>query len=384
MKHLKKSYILLILLTVTVIIGSRIFAKDIFSSLNLFQTNLATANATTTNQVNSRIAKNYIKPRATNNIVLQSTDGGQTWQDISSGLPKIDQPQDFFTGGSDVYLRVRNVMYHSKSNLKTPVWERERGLDLQSTTIAFNHSGVMAYNYKGQIYQKMPDTKTWLPIYENFKTDVSFRYISNPEKNINMLHTVFETSDGTVFAGCHNGLYKSTDKGSTWNRVQDEGLVMDIVESQGVLIGAGQNGIMRSADNGEHWEAVISEGGVGIAVEVIEGGFAAISYSEKAKSRRVRISLDSGKTWQAIDDGLQPSGSISSIKQVGNYLLCGHPDGIFRSSDMGMTWSMVHSAVNNTAADSLLLNMASGDKGKVFKIYVSGNVLYAVARDFGC
>ena len=368
MKHLKKSYILLILLTVTVIIGSRIFAKDIFSSLNLFQLNRATANTATTNHVKPRVVKNHVKPRLTNNIVLQSTDGGQTWQDISSGLPKIDQPQDFFTGGSDVYLRVRNVMYHSKSNLKTPVWERERGLDLQSTTIAFNHSGVMAYNYKGQIYQKMPDTKTWLPIYENFKSPV--------------LRTVFETSDGTVFAGCANGLYKSTDKGINWRRVQHEGL--DIVESQGVLIGAGQNGIMRSADNGEHWEWVISEGGVGIAVEVIEGGFAAISYSEKTKSRRVRISLDSGKTWQAIDDGLPPSLSISSIKQVGNYLLCGHPDGIFRSSDMGKTWSMVHSGVNNTAADSLLLNMASGDKGKVFKIYVSGNVLYAVARDFGC
>ena len=123
---------------------------------------------------------------------------------------------------------------------------------------------------------------------------------------------------------------------------------------------------------------------MGIAVEVVEGGFAAISYSEKDKSRRIRISLDSGETWQAIDDGLPPSGSISSIKQVGNYLLCGHPNGIFRSSDMGKTWSLVNSGVNNTTADWLFLNTASGDNRKVFKIYVSGNVLYAVMRDFGC
>ena len=143
---------------------------------------------------------------------------------------------------------------------------------------------------------------------------------------------------------------------------------MDLVESEGVLIGSGQKGIMRSTDNGEHWESVISEGGVGIAVERIDGGFAAISYNTSSKSRRIRISLDSGKTWSAIDKGLPPALFILSIKQMGKYLICGHPDGIFRSSDMGKTWSIVQ----------------SGADEKVFKIYTSGNTLYAVLGDFGC
>jgi len=319
-----------------------------------------TANPSTTNDV---------VPGATN-IILQSKDGGQTWQDISQGLPENEELEDFFARESDVYLRFKNEMYRSKSNLKTPVWEKENALVPQGTSIAFNRSGVMAYNIDGQIYQKMPSAGTWLPMYTNFKEQ--------------SMRTIFETSDGTVFVGCDNGLYRSGDKGRSWKRVQAEGWVMDLVESEGVLIGTGQNGIMRSTDHGEHWECVISEGGVGIAVEVIEGGFAVISYSEKAKSRRIHLSFDGGETWIAIDDGLQPSWSISSIKQFGNYLLCGHPDGIFRSSDMGKTWSMVHSAVNNTAVDSLFLNKASGDNRKVFKIYVSGNVLYAVARDSGC
>ena len=96
--------------------------------------------------------------------------------------------------------------------------------------------------------------------------------------------------------------------------------------------------------------------------------------------------MDSGKTWTAIDEALPPSLSISSIKQVGNYLLCGHPDGIFRSSDMGKTWNIVHSSVDN-AFKILYVNRnidpSSVDK-KVFKIYVSGSVLYAVARNSGC
>lgn len=319
----------------------------------------------------SPVTTNDVEPVATN-IILQSKDGGQTWQDISEGLPENEQPEDFFAGESDLYLRVNNVMYRSKSNLKTPVWEKETILGPRTASIAFNRSGVRAYSYGGQIYQKTPAGR-WMPIYTSLKNQ--------------SVETIFETSDGTVFAGCRNGLYKSTDRGESWKQVQNEGWVMDMVESEGVLIATGQNGIMRSTDNGEHWEWVINEGGVGIAVERIEDGFAVISYSTKTKSRRIRISLDKGKSWKAIDEGLQPSLSISSIKQVGGYLICGHPDGIFRSADMGKTWNMVHRNVDkNELLYSATLNIVDPFKnpGKVFKIYVSGNVLYAVARSAGC
>jgi len=296
---------------------------------------------------------NKAEPEAAH-IIFQSKDGGRTWDDISHSLPKNVQTEGFFAGESDVYLRVKNEMYHSKSNFKTPVWEKENILDKRCNAIAFNPSGVMAFNYEGQIYQNIPSTGTWLPVYTNFKKQ--------------LVRTIFETSDGTVFLGCDNGLFKSTDSGQNWKQVQDEGWVMKLVESEGVLIGTGQKGIMRSTDNGESWDWVISEGGVGIAAERIDGGFAAITYNTTTKSRRVRISLDSGKTWKAIDEGLKPSESISSIKQLGEYLICGHPDGIFRSSDMGKTWNIVQPSIGK----------------KVFNVHVSGNMLYALPRDFGC
>lgn len=312
---------------------------------------------------------NDVKPGATN-IIFQSKDGGQTWQDISQSLPVNEQPEGFFAGESDLYLRVNNEMYRSQSNLNTPVWEKETGLDPRCNSIAFNRSGVMAYNYDGQVYQKM-STAGWLPIYTNFKKQT--------------LRTIFESSDGSVFAGRENGLHKSADKGQSWKLVQQDGGVMDIVESEGVLIATGQKGIMRSTDKGEHWEWVISEGGVGIAVERIKGGFAAISFNTKINSRRIHISLDKGKTWQAIDAELQPSLSISSIKQIGNYLICGHPDGIFRSSDLGKTWNLVHPSVDNAFRLTVSRNTVPfSDTRKVFKIYVSGYVVYAVARDSGC
>ena len=296
---------------------------------------------------------NDVEPEATD-IIFQSTDGGETWQDISHSLPGNEQPEVFFAGDSDLYLRIKNEMYRSKSNLETPVWEKENGLNPQNVSIAFNRSGVVAYNYEGQIYQKTRPSGTWLPIFPNFQTQ--------------SMRSIFETSDGTLFLGFNSGIYKSADNGQNWNQVQDEGGFMQMVEAEGVLVATGRRGIMRSTDNGEHWEWVIREGGVGIAIERITGGFAAISCNTTTMSRRVYVSSDSGKTWKAIDEGLQPSLLISSIKQVGEYLLCGHPDGIFRSSDMGKTWNMVHSGVDK----------------KVFRIYVSGGIVYAVAGGGGC
>jgi hypothetical protein len=305
------------------------------------------------------------------NVIFQSKDGGQTWQDISQTLPEGEQPEDFFAGESELYLRVKNEMYRSKSNLETPVWKKENVLDPRSTSIAFNRSGVMAYSYDGHIYQKKSSAETWLPIY----TDLTDHPVA----------TIFEASDGTVFRSTGKSLSKSVDKARSWKSVQKGG-VQDIVESAGVLVASGQNGIMRSTDHGENWEWVISEGGVGIAVERIDGGFAAISYSTITKSRRIRISMDNGKTWTAIDEGLPPSMNISSIKQVGKYLVVGHPDGIFRSSDMGKTWNIVHPGVYSAIPIFLTAsNVApSNDTRKVFKIYVSGPVLYAVARNAGC
>lgn len=386
MKHLKKSparpmgkYILLFLL-LTVIIGSWTFA-DGFSRWNFFGKAQHSDQTKDISQdsVYIRVGEEQ-GVKSITSIILQSNDGGQTWQDISQSLPEHEQPEDFFAGDSELYVRLKDGMYRSKSNLKTPVWEKENALDPRCTSIAFNRSGVMAFTNQGQIFQRTP-SGTWLPIYTNFKN--------------HLIQSIFETSDGTLFIGSDNGHYKSADWGETWKKVHDG--VMGMVESDGVLLATyskgimrsrdnGEPGIMRSADYGEHWESVISEGGVGISVERIDGGFAAISYSYITKSRRIRISLDSGKTWNAIDGGLQPSMNISSIKQIGKYLVCGHPDGIFRSSDMGKTWNLVHPSVDNLFKVSEITQnlVPSRDNRKVFKIYVSGNVLYAVARNSGC
>jgi photosystem II stability/assembly factor-like uncharacterized protein len=293
------------------------------------------------------------------NIVFKSTDGGQTWQDISEGLPEnlhVDDLwiNDFFANDSGLHLRVGNdAIYHSKPNSTAPFWKKESSPHKQGS-IAAGKAGIFAYNNDGQFLQKINGTSVWSPMYTNFQ-----------EKEV---RTVFETAGGTVFIGSNSSLFKSTNSGKTWKQVHTGGWVMKLVESNGVLMATSQNGILRSTDDGENWECVLNEGGVGIAVEHIKGGFAAITYNTQSKTRRVRTSYDSGKTWQPIDAGLPADLSIASIIQVGEYFFCGHPTGIFRSSDKGKTWKLLLPSIEN----------------KVFNLFVSGNVIYAIPLGAGC
>lgn len=287
------------------------------------------------------------------NIIFKSTDGGQTWQDISEGLPEKLQGDDFFANDNGLYLTAGNGVYHSKPNSKAPFWKKEI-FPGEHCSMTAGKTGIFANNYWGGISQKTNGTSVWSPRFTNFQ-----------EKRI---RTVLETAGGTVFISTDRGVFKSTNSGITWKQVQTGGWAMKLVESNGILMATSQRGIIRSADEGENWEAVISEGGVGIDVERIEGGFAAITFSTQSNTRRVRTSYDGGKTWQPIDAGLPSQLSITSIIQVGENFFCGHPDGIYRSSDKGKTWKLLLPSV----------------EGKVFNLYVSGNVIYAIPRNGGC
>lgn len=295
--------------------------------------------------------KSFKRPTAAN-IILKSTDGGQTWQDISEGLPENLQADSFIEKDSELYIRAGNGIYHNKPNSKAPFWRKEIYPD-QPSSIAPGSTAIFAYNYGGQFLQRINGTSLWLPMLTNLPT--------------RQARTVFENGS-TVFIGCDSGLFKSTDGGKIWRQVYTGGRVMKLVAADGVLMATSQSGILRSADDGENWDNVINEGGIGIAIERIKGGFAAITYNTASETRRVRVSYDGGKIWQPIDGGLPASLSIASIIQFGEYFLCGHPTGIFRSSDKGKTWTLLLPSIES----------------KVFDLSVSGNVIYAMPKNGGC
>jgi len=309
------------------------------------------------------------------NTVFKSTDGGQTWQDISKGLPENLREDgirgnSFFANDKGLFLKVGNGLYHSTPNATAPFWTKEIFLDGHSS-IAPGKSGISANNYWGVNLKTTNGTSVWSPIFENFQEP--------------RIRSTFETAGGTIFIGIDRGLFRSTDGGKTWKHVYAGGWAGHLAESDGVLVSTSKRSIIRSTDNGENWALAISEDAVAFDIKPIKGGFVAITSTSESDTRRLSTSYDGGKTWQSIHSGLQDKVIIDSIRrtwddrprlqafqtsitQVGENFFCTHPDGIFRSSDKGKTWKLLLPSID--------------DKG--FGLFVSGNVIYAIRSKGGC
>ena len=86
-------------------------------------------------------------------IVFKSTDGGQTWQDISKGLPENLRKDgirgdSIFANDKGLFLRVGNNLYHCTANATAPFWTAAFFPD-ENSSIAPGKSGIFAYNYWG-------------------------------------------------------------------------------------------------------------------------------------------------------------------------------------------------------------------------------------------
>ncbi|TDH28707.1 exo-alpha-sialidase [Segetibacter sp. 3557_3] len=308
-------------------------------------------------------------------VVFKSTDGGQSWQDISEGLPKnlredSIQGNSFYANDKGLFLKVGNGRYNSKPNASAPFWTKEIFPD-EPSSVAAGKPRTITFNFWGVNLKTRNGTSVWSPLFENHYEP--------------RIRSVFETTKGAIFLGTAKGLFKSVNLGKTWKHVHAGGLVGHLAESDGVLLATSMRRIIRSTDDGETWTVVNSKDGVAFDVKHIKGGFAAITASSETNTRSLRTSYDSGKTWQPVDAGFQNKvfidliwrtwddrprvqAFLTSIIQVGGNFLCTHPDGIFRSSDEGQTWKLLLPSVED----------------KSFNLFVLGNVIYAIPSKGGC
>lgn len=146
-------------------------------------------------------------PESGGNVGFQkSEDGGVTWKKISNGL---DGPVDFHT------MAVSPV----------------------------NPNLVFGW-YKGNIERSEDGGKNWV----NFSTSVPFVALAGDIKEENI-----------VYAASPQGLFKSLNKGETWEKLV-EGFVAAVAvhptASQKLLISSEKLGLAKSADAGKTWQKI--------------------------------------------------------------------------------------------------------------------------------
>lgn len=149
------------------------------------------------------------------------------------------------------------------------------------------------------------------------------------------------TIGNKLFAGSENGVYLSTDSGSSW-RVMNEGLSnddkrVDVLAANNDYIFAGTpfNGIYRSGISDTcNWE--VTKGIPGEPVYSI--AFNGSDILAGTYSGKIFISTDNGANWSIKDSSLTEKYPVYSITLKDSLIVVGSQSGLFISTNGGMSW----------------------------------------------
>jgi len=155
------------------------------------------------------------------------------------------------------------------------------------------------------------------------------------------VNELITTPAGTVFAGTMNGIYRSTNFGSSWTQVFN--LYGFSFALNGSTLYAGtSNGVYRSTNDGASWTPI----NTGMQFTWTYSVAAIPSQSGVtlfAGAGRVLRSTDQGATWALADNGITGL-SINALATApnaggGTDLYAGTGEGVFRTSDNGDHWT---------------------------------------------
>ncbi len=223
--------------------------------------------------------------------VYRSTDHGDTWRQITSGLPR--------------YNNIENIVNHSTGQL-----------------LAAHSSEGIFLSFDGGI--------TWAPS-NNGLTEKSVYSLS--------IH-----SDGRIFAGTFRGIFYSTDDGASWTKFAsfpDKFVRALLINSQGhIFAGTEGFGAHRSTDGGNTWTEINAGlpdfARVNCIVEDHQGNMFAVA------NREIYRSADNGANWSQINTGLPDFSSFNAVYiNADGDLFAASSWGLYRSQNVGASWEKI-------------------------------------------
>lgn len=236
--------------------------------------------------------------------------------------------------------------------------------------------------------------------------------------------------DGTLFGIRSNALFKSTNEGSSWTKVEipmvNNNLCMDISSSGIIYVGKSSGGIWWSANSGQSWNfnsinvsphsglwasvilakinpaghVVINNyisfnGGTTFTSFVLgspsslarEYAFNGSNHIYAATSNGIFYSVNNATSWTNINGNL-PSVNTVSLMFDNNILITGlNGNGVFKTSDNGMTWTAINNGITSNDI-SRIYKDAQGNyyagtySGKLFKSANNGELWTELYESF--
>ncbi len=222
----------------------------------------------------------------------------------------------------------------------------------------------------GGLWKSTNGGTNWTTVTDNFPVTGFSDLVFDPT-NTNILYAA--TGDGDAGDTYCNGVYKSTDGGTTWNIT---GLTFPVTSgvrirhmainpsNPQIVIAVASNGVWRTTNGGTNWTQYLSGTGL-YDIEFMPGN----PNTVYCTGTTFRLSTDGGITWAQISNGIPTTGSnrmaIAVSPNNANYVwvVAGNSSnsgllGIYKSTNSGVSFTQMTTTLN-----LLGYNAAGNDTG---------------------
>ena len=277
--------------------------------------------------------------------VYRSTDNGQTWLPPASGTNLAST--GLVVKDTNIFVSsVNDGVYRSTDNGVT--WVKK----------LFGFSYIVSIGVSGNKIFASTDSYYILVSTDNGE---SWSYLNNPP---GFNHWCYYTEGNLILIGGENEIYRSTDQGNTFTTLQlniNYGLVnVYAVTKIGLAIFAGTSydGVYRSTDNGTTWE----QANTGMGPKDIRAITTGSSSTLIAGSHYSGLyqSTDLGLSWNKNVSGISPGSSILTMLNSRYGLIVGTRDGMYETTNSGLSWTKL-TGVSDTVNYSSIRGLCEKD-----------------------
>lgn len=292
--------------------------------------------------------------------LYRSTDNGINWIMVTNGLPKaninwgyieLEENRFFITKDRTIFAKLINNQYYCST---------DDGITWAKYSIpTIGDYFVLNYDFAGtlwcfsydQVYNSKDNGKSWTKIGN----------INN--KPFSYTQEYFAIPNGTLFAS-ESGLWRSLNNGISWsistNGVKEAPATNVAIDKNGVFYAVSYRKLYKSENKGGTWDIINNGKDIGLNGLKIDNNNIFYSYDNS----NIYISRDQGKTWIKSNLG-NLNVSIRSFSADGSgRILVATTGGAYLSTDFGDSWKRI-SVMNN----EYLATNTENRKGEIFQCF---------------